>query len=124
MKYRSGFEVDIANNLKRNKIKFSYEETVLHYVIEAKYHPDFTFKKKKSNKVMFVEAKGYLKPADRKKMIAVKRANPNIDIRILFQQDNYISKAKTTRYSEWAEKNGFPWAIGVSLPDKWLKEIK
>lgn len=72
---------------------------------------------------MYIETKGYFRPEDRKKLLSVVKNNPNIDLRILFQQDNYLTKAKTSRYSDWAEKKGFKWAVG-SIPDEWLEEIK
>ena len=46
-------------------------------------------------------------------MKAVKAANPDLDIRIIFQSPhNKINKRSKTTYSMWAEKNGF---LGVLI---------
>lgn len=121
--HRSGFEKDIQIILKRKKISFEYEPFKLDYTIKASYLPDFKFNTK-SGGYFLVEAKGYFSATDRRKLKAVKKDNPTLDIRLLFQRDNYLTKAKTTTYSQWATKNGFKWAIGPELPIKWLKEIK
>lgn len=80
-----------------------------------RYLPDFVLP---GNVV--VECKGRLTAADRKKMLLVKRQNPDLDLRLLFQFDNKLSPRSKTRYSTWADKNGFPWAVG-SIPRGWLR---
>lgn len=72
---------------------------------------------------MLIETKGYLKPSDRRKLKSVLESNPTLDIRIIFQQDNYLTKSKKTRYSDWATKNGFKFSI-QSFPKEWEKELK
>lgn len=114
-KFRSKFEKTIAK-LSDKKIK--YESVKIPYVLEHNYTPDFTL----PNGIL-IEAKGYLRPSDRKKMIAVKKQHPELDIRFLFQRaENTINKISKTTYSKWAEKNGFRWASGSHIPDEWLKE--
>jgi hypothetical protein len=54
-------------------------------------------------------------------MLAVKEHNPDTDIRILFQTDNWISKKKTSRYSDWCDKNGFIYHIGEEVPESWVE---
>lgn len=120
---RSGFERSIKANLNRKKLRFEYEPFPIAYTFIAQYLPDFVFDKKDGTK-MFVEAKGYLKPSDRRKMKAVKDSNPTLDIRFLFQQDNFMTKSKKTKYSDWAFKNGFKFHIGDNLPKEWIKEIR
>ena len=44
--YRSNFELDIANQLAKNSILFEYEKTVVDYIRECTYTPDFYIKEK------------------------------------------------------------------------------
>ena len=85
---------------------------------EALYLPDFIVGKK-----IIIETKGHFDKDDRRKMRDVKRCNPQLDIRLVFQKDNKLSKAKRSKkYSQWAEYHGFKWAIGV-IPDEWIEEF-
>jgi len=116
-KYRSKFESTIAAAAKLAGVSVTYEPKNRRVKWQPKprmYLPDFEIKKTK----VLVEAKGRLTPADRAKLIAVKQQNPTLDLRLVFQRNNTISRASTTRYSEWAEKNGFQWAIGA-IPLEW-----
>lgn len=120
---RSGLEEKVKQRLKKRKVKFRYEPFSLDYYIEAKYTPDFVLSKKDGTD-MLVETKGYFKPSDRRKLLAVKKCNPELDIRLVFQRDNYLTKAKADTYSTWAKKHGFPCHVGEEIPNKWLREIK
>ena len=113
---RSGLERQVADLLKQLKVKYEYESEYFPYVIEHKYIPDFRVGD------VYLETKGYFKPADRRKMLAVKKANPNLDIRFVFQAPhNKINKRSKTTYAMWAEKNGFPWCASYAIPISWLK---
>lgn len=113
---RSGFERTLAASLKSAKVAFEYEPVKLSYVLNYTYCPDFRL----ANGV-YIEAKGVLDQATRSKMIAVKKAHPDLDIRFVFMngKNRLSSKSKTT-YMQWAEKNGFPAADGV-IPEEWTK---
>lgn len=112
---RSGFERTIATFLERNKIKYQYEPVKLAYVLERTYCPDFLL----PNGV-FIEAKGKLDQETRSKMLAVKKAHPDLDIRFVFMKgENKLSKGSKMTYMQWAEKNGFPAADG-EIPLDWL----
>lgn len=117
---KSKLEEDVASQLKKiKKIHYSYETDKFKYVIkERTYIPDFTIVLP-SGRVFYIEAKGYLRPEDRTKMVAVKLANPNADIRFLFSKDNKLNGKSKTRYSEWADKHGFLYAIGT-VPRAWF----
>jgi hypothetical protein len=119
--YRSKAEAKFAKFLKENGIKFAYEKTKFKYVKPASLHtylPDFKCKK------TFIEFKGRFTPADRKKMILVRDQHPGLDIRLVFMQNNTLSKVSKTTYSDWAEKNDFIYHVGVSIPESWIKELK
>ena len=113
-KFRSGFEAQIASQLNRVGVQFGYETIRLPYIRKCAYTPDFIL----SNGIV-VEVKGWFRPADRSKLVLVKRASPWVDIRIVFQNSrNRLSKKSTTTYGEWAAKNGFPYA-DQAIPEKW-----
>lgn len=116
MSFRSGLEERIADYLVNLGVDYEYESTKVPYVLRANYTPDFIL----PNGVM-LEAKGYFKPADRRKMKAVKEANPDLDIRIVFQSPhNKLNKGSKTTYAMWADKHGFPHCSFHNIPDTWL----
>ncbi len=117
-KFKSKFEETIWNAARRSKKSLEYETLYLSYTIKRTYNPDFSL----PNGII-VEAKGYLDAAACRKMIAVKAANPELDIRFVFQNANgKRNKRAKMRYWEWAEKHGFvPWAEGT-IPLSWWKE--
>jgi hypothetical protein len=51
-------------------------------------------------------------------MLAVKRSHPEADIRIIFMQDSKLNKKSKQRYSDWAARHGFPYAI-AEVPKDW-----
>ena len=114
--YRSGLEEKVADLLSSLKVKYEYETKKLAYVLECNYIPDFLL----PNGV-FLEVKGRLTSEDRRKMIAVKKSNPELDIRFVFQAPfNKIYKGSKTTYAKWAEQKGFPWCAYHSIPQTWL----
>ena len=119
--YRSNFEKQIADQAKKDSITYSYEppEGKIKWVDKEKtYTPDFVL----ANGVI-VEAKGRLTVHDRKKHLQIQAQHPDADIRFVFQYDNPITKGSKTRYTDWAEKNGFKWAM-KTIPKEWGKERK
>lgn len=115
---RSGFESKVSKMLASKKVKFSYESMTIPYVVERIYKPDFVIE----GSDFVIETKGYFTSADRSKLLAVKRQNPDKDIRLWFQRDNWTTSKKKQKYSDWAEKNGFKWHVGDSFPLKWFKK--
>ncbi len=113
---RSGLEKQVAGLLKELKVDYEYENCYFPYIIEHKYIPDFRVGD------VYLETKGWLKPSDRRKLLAVKKCNPDLDIRLVFQAPyNKISKRSKTTYAMWAEKHGFPWCTYYAIPLSWLK---
>ena len=85
--------------------------------MKGNYLPDFVL----PNGII-VEAKGYFDSRSRAKMIAVKKHNPNLDIRFVFMNSrNKLRKGSKTTYAEWCEKYGFKYAEST-IPLKWFKE--
>ena len=137
--YRSRLETNVVGCLNEALIKFTYETSSFRYRFwlpnticsecggEGKaykwrtYTPDFFL----PNDII-IEAKGKMGSPERKKLIAIKEEHPDMDLRMLFMRDNKIHKNSLTRYSVWAEKNGFPWTVsevGV-VPKNWIADAR
>lgn len=113
---RSGWERTLDTQLKRAKVRYSYESEKIPYVINHTYCPDFVL----GNGIR-IEAKGYFRPGDVSKYRAVKAQNPDLDLRFVFMDaDKKIPGQKTT-HAGWCERHGFQWASG-SIPKEWLLE--
>ena len=116
-RFRSKLEKSIADLLDELKIDYEFESTKLAYTIDHHYTPDFIL----PNKHVVLEAKGYWSPADRRKILAVKRDNPDMDIRMVFQHPyNTISKKSKTTYAQYCERHEIPWSSYVNIPLDWL----
>lgn len=120
---RSGLELLILKALRQLQrvIKFAlgYETEKFEYTLSRRYTPDFTVTLADGRR-FFIEVKGYLRPEDRAKLLAVKRDNPNIDLRLIFGRDNPLRKGAVMTYSQWATKNNIPYAIGTP-PKEWFE---
>ena len=118
-KYRSKLEARVAKGLPK---AVTYESAKLVYYVpspERNYNPDFTFLKS-NGQPMYIEVKGYFRYEDQVKMKAVKECNPEADIRLVFGSKGKLPRRKMTNL-EWAEKHGFPCAVGA-IPKEWLGE--
>lgn len=111
MKTRNKFEKKLEQQLRRSKCDYDYESERIPYTLNGIYIPDFRLRLG-SKHIIYIEAKGYLRPEHKRKMVAVKRQHPELDIRFVFYRHVEI-------YIKWADKHGFPWAIG-SIPKEWL----
>ena len=107
---RNKFEKRIYDTLKKKKIKFKYESERIPYLIAGHYVPDFILHTRSGK--LYIETKGYFRPEAKRRMAAVKKLNPKLDIRILFYS---FSKSSI----KWCEKYNFPYAIG-DIPEDWL----
>lgn len=134
--YRSGFEQTFITNMEARGWGMAYEPIRLPFIEPEKkrhYVPDFVFDPKTKKQVpniqsiadlygkIIVETKGLLSVADRGKAKLVKQTYPELDIRFVFMADNWVTKAKKQRYSQWAEANGFKWWVGSCPPEEWFK---
>ena len=116
IKFRSKLEEDVASLLEGLGISYEYEAEKLSYVIEHRYTPDFKLPNYK-----YLEVKGYWDAEDRRKILAVKKDNPDIDLRMVFQSPyNTISKKSKTTYAKWCEKHDIPWTSYHDIPLDWL----
>ena len=116
IKFRSKLEENVASLLEGLGISYEYEAEKLSYVIEHRYTPDFKLPNYK-----YLEVKGYWDAEDRRKILAVKKDNPDIDLRMVFQSPyNTISKKSKTTYAKWCEKHDIPWTSYHDIPLDWL----
>lgn len=111
VKLRNKFEVRLSKELTKAKVKVSYESEYIPYTIHGRYLPDFVLDLPGGRKI-YIEAKGHFRPEAKRKMVAVKKLHPELDIRIVF----YSRKLKDVR---WADKHKFPYSIGT-IPKEWL----
>lgn len=120
--YRSGLEETVADQLKKQKVEYEYENkaNTVKYTVPAKDHtylPDF-----KLPNGIIVETKGRFVLADRKKHELIKKQHPELDIRFVFSNSNTkISKKSKTTYGSWCEKLGIPYA-DKEIPLDWILE--
>ena len=121
-KLRSKFEAEVLRGLqnlkKRKKYEVAYETEKISYVVYQTYLPDFIVTLKSGRKI-YLEAKGYWDAADRRKLKLVKEQNPDLDIRLVFQANNKIHKNSNTRYSDYCDRHGITYSVGV-IPEDWF----
>ena len=116
IKFKSKLEERVADLLTNLGISYEYESTKVPYTIQHNYHPDFILPN-----YVHLETKGYWSPEDRRKVLAVKRDNPDLDLRMVFQAPyNKISKKSKTTYAMWCEKHAIPWTSFHNIPLEWL----
>lgn len=118
-KYRSAFEARVARDMAERNITFVYEGDKYPFQLSTNYVSDFTLPLG-----VVVECKGYLRPIDRRKLIAVKKAYPDLDLRIVFQNAKVRLNPRlpsSMNYGQWATKSGFPWSQGT-VPESWVLE--
>ena len=119
---RSKFEGEVHKGLlalqRKHGFSHSYEPESYSYIVEHWYTPDFRVERKDGS-VFFIEAKGYWDAEDRRKLRHIKEQHEGIDIRLVFQRDNKIHRSSQTKYSDYCQKHGFTYAIGV-IPEEWL----
>ena len=116
IKFKSKLEENVAELLTNLGISYEYESTKVPYTIQHHYIPDFVLPN-----YTYLETKGYWAPADRRKVLAVKRENPEINLRMIFQAPyNKISKKSKTTYAQWCERHDIPWSSFHDIPLDWL----
>lgn len=130
---RSGFERKVLENLDARGVYYEYEPYSYNWFeripralcgecgavayAERWYTPDVHL-----GAEVFVEVKGKFTAKDRKIALGVREAHPEVEIRFLFQRDNTLSKASSTRYSGWCSANGFLHRVNSDgvIPEEWV----
>lgn len=123
--YRSGLEIKIAEQIRKQGLQVVYEDTVLNYTIPeriAKYRPDFRLPKKDG--YFLIETKGLWNVKDRAKARFCHEQIPDLDLRYVFSNWNQkLYKNSPTSYRDYCERLGWKCANKV-IPDEWLLEAK
>ncbi len=102
MTYKSKFEEEVAEFYKLHD---KYEVEKLEYQLINNYNPDFKLKKN-----VYLEAKGFFKPSDRRKMLEVMKQHPDKVFIMLFQDSRIkLSRKSKTTYGDWCDKHGIRW---------------
>ena len=116
--FRSRFELEFAQYLAKNKIKYEYEKDKFRYIVPIKsYTPDFYLK----DYEFYLELKGNLDVTDRVKHLLVKEQNPSLDVRFIFPNSKKkIYKGSKTTYATRCDRHGFLYANN-RIPSIWLK---
>ena len=89
--FKSGLEEKVSDLLCELGVHYEYESVSFSYTIQHLYTPDFVL----PNGVV-LETKGYWRPEDRRKVRQVIAENPDIDLRMVFQ-DPYKKIVKNQR---------------------------
>lgn len=108
---KNKFETRVQSQLRRSKVSFKYESEKIPYILARHYIPDFVVTTPTGK--IYVECKGYFRPEHKSKMVAVKKCNPKLDIRIVFYSFN-------ERNVKWALRHGFKYSI-EKIPKEWLE---
>lgn len=123
MATKSTFEDRVAKKLRDAGVPFEYEPHAIPYSVERSYIPDLLIGD------IYVELKGYFRQDSQRKMKAVHEQHPSLDIRFLFQRaSSPVQGAKKRKdgtkmtCAEWADRYGFVWAEGESIPKEWINE--
>ena len=117
MGFRSRLEEQISDLLLELQVDHDYEASKIPYQIQHSYTPDFFL----PNKHIYLEAKGYWRSEDRRKIKTIREQHPDIDLRMVFQNPYLkISKKSKTTYAQWCERRGIPWCSYHELPLEWL----
>ena len=114
----SRFELEFAQHLAKNNIKYEYEKYKFRYIVPIKnYTPDFYI----NDYNFHLELKGNLDVTDRVKHLLVKEQNPHLDVRFIFPNSKKkIYKGSKTSYASWCDRHGFLYADN-RIPKEWLK---
>lgn len=117
---KTQLEVDVFKQIKllnKNR-KVEYETVKLPYTLQRHYIPDFVCST--GGKHTYIEAKGYFRPEDRTKILAVLREDNGIDIRLVFAVNNKLHRDSKMRYGDWCDKHNIPWCLAGNIPKEWF----
>lgn len=111
MKLRSGLEATVEKVLFSSKVPYKYESTTLPYLQPEqprKYLPDFVVTHNK--KEIYIEVKGVLTSADRKKLRLIRTQYPELILVMIYgNAGNKLNKKSPTTYAMWSEKHDIIW---------------
>ena len=135
--YKSKFEYDVAKLMEEQGLEFEYEPKQIKYILPIRsgccsdcggysvgkrsiYTPDFFI----PMLGLWVETKGKWDSQGRSKIASVLDSENEIthkNFRMLFMYDNWITKNKREKYTDWSNKRNIISGVGTALPKEWLK---
>lgn len=116
-------ESRVLIDLTERGVAWAYESRKLAFTVHRTYTPDIVLVGANGSE-MLIEVKGLFTGADRSKLLHVKKAHPDVDLRLVFQRsEQKLSRRSRTSYGGWCVNHGFPWAEG-RVPELWLEELK
>lgn len=120
--YRSKLEKNVGTWME--DLGGEYESFVVDYTLARTYTPDFTFE----HEGVQVEIKGWFRPGDRQKYLAINESLIADDwtFVFIFQNPNKpVGKGAKSTMADWADRNGIPWfaADDASGFELWLEEV-
>ncbi|MEE9302686.1 MAG: hypothetical protein V3U84_02765 [Thiotrichaceae bacterium] len=115
-------ETIFAASMDESQVLWLYEPEKFKWTPpDRNYTVDFKVMRRDQS-FFYVEFKGYLRPQDKRKMRAIRKQYPDLDIRFVFMDaKKKINKTSKTSYGQWAERHGYQWAEGT-IPEAWLEE--
>jgi Phage endonuclease I len=108
---KSKFEKRFYDELTKRGLEFAYEAESLPYILELSYKPDW-----KVDDTLFLETKGKFDYTERRKLLAVQKANPGKEVRMVFMRNQKLGKGSKMTYGEWCDKHGIRWSVFPELP--------
>jgi hypothetical protein len=100
-KYRSSFERRLHTGVLRGT---KYEPFDVTYTQTRKYKPDFVLKS------IWFEAKGFFRPGDQAKYMAIRDNHPDIKLVFIFTHPyKAVRKGAKMTMARWADIKGFTW---------------
>lgn len=117
--FGSSFERDVAEQFEAAGVEYEHEPLDIPYTQPSRpriYRPDFVL----VASGIIIEVKGILTSREREKLVLVKRAHPDLDLRIVLSQpDLTLGTRSQTKHRDWCEAEGIPWS-GPVVPMRWL----
>ena len=110
-KLKSKFEKRFYEEITRRGLDFDYEADSLGYRLDLSYKPDW-----KVHDGLYLETKGKFDYSERRKMLAVREANPDKEVRMVFMRNQKLGKNSKMTYGEWCDKHGIKWSVFPELP--------
>ena len=110
-KLKSKFEKRFYDEITRLGLAFDYEPDRLGYQLDLVYKPDW-----KVHDELYLETKGKFDYVERRKMLAVKEANPDKEVRMVFMRNQKLNKGSKMTYGSWCDKHGIRWSVFPELP--------
>lgn len=136
--FASAFEKDIWDDAKQRGIEIEYEPFTFHFrrlvkgtectndgctgkaTKRARYTPDFRI----NNQGTYIESKGRFTADNRAAMESFIHCHPGVDLRFIFERDNWMTNKHVYKYSDWCKKLGLKFSVGRAIPSSWVDTDK